>query len=618
MAVITIDIDTGGTFTDGFVVRDGVARTVKTLTTPHDLAVCFRDVIEGAADALGTTVPDMLRETVSVRYATTVGTNTVLQRHGPRLGLLTDRDPGSLGPESGIGLFVAPEMVTEVSPTGSDRAGAESLSAVRELLSAGARGLVVACSDHAGSAAVSGEAALAETFAEHYPAHCLDSVPLLRAGEVCADPDEDRRSATALFNAYVHPEVADFLYRAEDYLREQGYRRPLRIVHNDGGAARVARTTAGKTYNSGPTAGLLGARAVARHYGLANVVTLDMGGTSLDVGIVRDGEVPMRRYGRVEDVELAFSLPDLVPLGVGGGSVAWLDGSTLRVGPRSAGSEPGPACFGFGGDEPTVTDADVVLGVLRPEAFLGGTMSISVAAARRAFEPLAAALGLTVAEAAERVLATAHREAGLRLAAELEQRGVDPATVTALGFGGNGATHGAAIAGAAGIGTMMVLPFAPVFSAFGASTADIRYRYEVRAAAADEDGLVSRAMRDMRGEGVAADDIELTIDRFERDGVDWVAVEASHTMPHLDLSRRADVTDPSAVAARTSAPVRWPGRGALDTVVVARAGLRPGETLAGPALIDSPETTCAVPPGWTIAVDGLGTLRLNASTRSLR
>ncbi|ONM48479.1 hydantoinase/oxoprolinase family protein [Nocardia donostiensis] len=616
MAVITIDIDTGGTFTDGFIVRNEVAHTVKTLTTPHDLAVCFREVIEGAADELGITVPDMLRETVSVRYATTVGTNTVLQRRGPRLGLLTDSGSVSSSPDSGVGLFVEQEMVTAVPATGSAQARTQSLAAVRELLGQGARGLVVACSDGAGASDGCGEAALAETFAAHYPKHCLDSVPLLRAGEVCADPDQDRRKATALFNAYVHPDVADFLYRAEDYLREQGYRRPLRIVHNDGGAARVARTVAGKTYNSGPMAGLLGAREVARHYGLVNLVTLDMGGTSLDVGIVRDGEVPMLRHGRVEGIEIAFPLPDLVPLGVGGGSIAWLDGDVLRVGPYSAGARPGPACFGFGGDAPTVTDADVVLGMLRPDAFLGGSMQISVAAARRAFEPLAEALGVSVVEAAEQVSATAHRDAGERLAAELRERGVDPATVTALGFGGNGATHGAAIASAAGIGTMLVLPFAPVFSAFGASTVDIHYRHEATARAADEEALAARAMRDMRGEGIAADKVALTVDRFERDGVDWIAVEAKHTLPHVDLARRAAAPDAAAASGRTSMPIRWPGHGDLDTKVIERAGLRAGETLAGPALVDSPDTTCVVPPDWTITADELGTLRLTASTRS--
>ncbi|SFB49864.1 N-methylhydantoinase A/oxoprolinase/acetone carboxylase, beta subunit [Amycolatopsis marina] len=612
MAVVTIDIDTGGTFTDGFIVRDGVAHTIKTLTTPHDLAACFREVIEGAAGALGMTVPDMLRDTVTVRYATTVGTNTVVQRRGPRIGLLTDTDPAQFGPDSGIGLFVAPAMVAEVPKGGDGDARAHALPAIRSLLQDGARGLVVACAD---GAAVT-EEDLAETFAEHYPRHCLDSVPLLRAGEVAPDPDPDRRRATALFNAYVHPDVADYLYRAEDYLRDQGYHRPLRIVHNDGGAARVARTIAGKTYNSGPMAGLLGASAVARHYGLRNLVTLDMGGTSLDVGILRSGEVPMRQHGKVEDVEISFPLPDLVPLGIGGGSVAWLDGQTLRVGPRSAGAKPGPACFGFGGVEPTVTDADVVLGVLRPESFLDGNMRISEAAAARAFEPLAEALGLSVVETAERVLATAHRDAGTRLAAELKERDIDPASVTALGFGGNGATHGAAIAEAAGIGEMLVLPFAPVFSAFGASTVDIRHRHAGTSGETTEEALTARALRDMRSEGVPEKDVELEVERFERDGAEWVAVEASYALPHVDLAGQSMRPGVSGAPASTTSSVRWPGHGELNTVVLDRAALRLDRPVAGPALVESSATTCSVPPGWTVTVDEQDTLRLTVSTRS--
>ncbi|TCP52996.1 N-methylhydantoinase A/oxoprolinase/acetone carboxylase beta subunit [Tamaricihabitans halophyticus] len=610
MAGITIDIDTGGTFTDGFVVRDGIAHTIKTLTTPHDLAVCFRETMANAAQALGMTVPDMLRETVSVRYATTVGTNTVVQRRGPRIGLLTDAELPAADKDPGVRMFVEPAMVAEL-PASNGAAGAPALPALRGLLQDGARGLVVACSDDAAE----DESAVADTFAEHYPKHCLDSVPLLRAGEVAADPDAARRRSTALFNAYLHPDVADFLYRAEDYLRAQGYQRPLRIVHNDGGAARVARTIAGKTYNSGPMAGLLGAQTVARHYGFGDLVTLDMGGTSLDVGILRAGEVPMRERGRVEDVEISFPLPDLVPLGVGGGSIAWLDGSELRVGPRSAGALPGPACFGFGGTEPTITDADVIAGVLRPESFLDGSMRIDRKAAERAFEPLAKELGLSVPDAAERVLAVVHKEAGSRLAEELRQRGIDPASVAALGFGGNGATHGVAIAAAAGIQELVVLPFAPVFSAYGASTVDIRHRHESVAGELSTQTLTTRVLRDMRSEGIPEQDVEVAVSQFERDGVAWERVEASYQLPHVGLAQPG--TDSAAASAGSAQqPVRWAGHGELATTVLDGAALRGGDSLAGPALVDSSATTCAVPPGWTVARDENGALRLTSLARS--
>lgn len=610
MTVTTIDIDTGGTFTDGFVVRDGVVHTVKTLTTPHDLAVCFRYVIEAAAAELGVPVADMLRETACVRYATTVGTNTVLQRRGPRLGLLTNSPPAD-GDGAGIGLFVAPEMVATVPADDASTEGKPELPAIRALLQDGARGLVASAGAGEQTAV---ERRIATTFAQHYPRHCLDSVPLLLTGEVTADADVVRGRATALFNAYVHPDVADFLYRAEDYLREHGYARPLRVVHNDGGAARVARTIAGKTYNSGPMAGLLGAQSVARHYGIENLVTLDMGGTSLDVGVIRAGEVPMRAHGRVEDVEISFPLPDLVPLGIGGGSIAWLDGSTLRVGPQSAGAQPGPACFGFGGESPTVTDADFVLGVLRPESFAGGGMEISVDAARRSFEPIARNLGCTVEQAAERVLETVHTAAGTRLAVELTERGLAPAAVTALAFGGNGATHSAGIAAAAGIPEVLILPFAPVFSAYGASTVDIRHRHEAPLADTAEQSLRRKVLRDMHGEGVAADDVLLDVREFERAGGTWIAVEGSYALPHVSLAEQRRARTAGTAPPTRDGTVHWPGYGPRETTIAGHDSLDPDVSLAGPALVDSRATTCAVPPGWTFTFDENGAIRLRANT----
>lgn len=613
---ITIDIDTGGTFTDGFVVREGHPTTVKVLTTPHDLAVCFRDVIEAAAIALDLSVAGMLSATVSVRYATTVGTNAVIQRRGPRLGLIAGPAfPEADGRAHGVGLFVDAEMVRRCD--GSEPAADSgpdpqaSLVAARELLDDGARGLVAALDERGGGEA--GERRARQLFAEHYPHNCLDAVPLLLASEITADTDEARRAATALFNAYVHPDVADYLYRAEDYLRDQGYRRPLLIVHNDGGCARVAKTIAGKTYNSGPMAGMLGARAIARLYDVDVLVTLDMGGTSLDVGIVAAGEIPMREHGLVEDVEIAFPLPDLVPLGAGGGSIAWLEQDVLRVGPRSAGAKPGPACFGFGGEEPTVTDCDVVLGILRPDAFLGGDMAIDAEAAHRAVARIADPLGCSVEEAAARVRSTVHAETGERLALELRARGIDPAAVTLLAFGGNGATHCAGIARAAGVGDVIALPFSSVFSAFGASSADVRHRYEARGADCDERELRRRALRDMRGEGFMEVEVELSSERFRRGHDEWLAVEATHRLPHVGLAGAepdARAAERSAAPARTG-DVHWPGFGALATPIHRRDELSPGASVAGPALVDSPTTTCALPPGWTLRIDERGSERMS-------
>lgn len=609
---ITIDVDTGGTFTDAFVSRGEEVATVKVLTTPHDLAVCFRDVLEEAARALETDVPSMLRDTAVVRYATTVGTNALIQRSGPRLGLIADPSAGGEPGGRGIGVFVQPEMVrapSRPSASGNGGAGGGELAEIRELIDDGARGLVAALDPSAGGA--ERERELRGRFEELYPHNCLDTVPLLLAGEITSDEDVSRRTATALFNAYVHPDVADYLYRAEDHLRDQGYARPLLIVHNDGGCSRVAKTIAAKTYNSGPMAGLLGAQAIAALYGIHTLVTLDMGGTSLDVSVLEDGEIPMLAHGRVEEVEVAMALPDLVPLGAGGGSIAWIDEGRLRVGPRSAGAKPGPACFGFGGEHPTLTDADVVLGILRPDAFLGGSMEIDAGAARRALETIAGPLGCGVEEAAEQVRATVHRDTGAQLAALLAERGIDTAGAAVLAFGGNGATHCAGIAQAAGIDQVITVPFSPVFSAFGASRADVRHGHEAPGGGPQTEELLRRrVLRDMRGEGFAEHEVELSVRRIERDGAPWISVEAVRELPHVGLGRPSAGARAGGAASARTQEVRWPGLGPAVTQILSRGDLGPGDAVAGPALVDSPTTTCAVPPGWTLTIDEHGAERL--------
>jgi N-methylhydantoinase A len=594
----TICIDTGGTFTDGFVVREGAPHVVKVMTTPHDLEVCFRDVVAACAEAIGLDVPSMLRETESVRYATTVGTNAVLQRRGPKLGLVTDA-PSSNGEASdgGIGVFVDPEMVAQAE---SGAAGAP----IRELLERGGRGLVCSLGD------ASREQATRELFEETYPPHCLDAVPLVLGREVSNDESITRRTATALFNAYVHPDVADFLYRAEDYLRDNGYRRPLLVVHNDGNCSRVAKTIAAKTYNSGPTGGLLGAQAIASVYGDGALVSLDMGGTSLDVAVVGADAIPMREPGVVEGVEVAFPLPDLLPLGAGGGSIAWLaDDGALRVGPQSAGAYPGPACFSRGGTEPTVTDADVVLGVLRPEAFLGGKVAIDPAAATEAMGPIGARLGLKPDGVAEAILETVHTEMGARLAEIVRERGVRPESATILAFGGNGATHACGIAEHAGIARVALIPFAPVFSAFGASTASIRHSRQAPAADVEEQILRTLVLRDMQAEGYGPDEVTVSVQETVHGGERWLSVEAVReaTPPEIASSGGAGEKD---LTPQKSTDVRFPGHGTIQTPVYLAAQIPPRATIHGPALVDAPETTCVIPPSWTARRDDSGTLHL--------
>lgn len=607
MAPITIDIDTGGTFTDGFVVSDGKALTVKTLSTPHDLLVCFRAVLEDAAELLDRSVGEMLAGTEAIRYSTTVGTNAVLQRRGPKLGaLLGDGDPeleNRLG--GALELFGASGLARPVRATAEAEAAPDQQQAVVEpiqaLLQEGARGLVCVVPGAAGGAA---EKLVRQRFESHYPSHCLDAVPLLLSREMDADEDDARRGATALFNAYVHPEVADFLYRAEDYLREQGYRRPLRVVHNDGRAGRVAKTIAAKTYNSGPTAGLVGAAELARDHGEDALVTLDMGGTSSDVAVIEGGVVPLRERGAVDGIEISLPLVDLIPLGGGGGSIAWTDeDGTLRVGPRSAGASPGPACFGFGGTEPTTTDADLVLGVIDAGRFLDGRMKVDRGLAEKALQPLAEELGVDVPGAALTVSQALHRQLGTSLAEVIAERGLATPEATLLAFGGAGPTHACGIAAAAGVRRVLVSPFAPVFSAYGVSTTDVEHVATV-AKDVGEEALRESLLRQMAGEGFAAE--EVTLEIAEEDGL--LHGRCVRVMPHYEHPSAAAPAHPATAAA--TRPVTWSAQGPESTEIYDAAGLDRGAELAGPAVIEAGGTTIAVPAGWSLRVDGSGIYEL--------
>lgn len=609
MPETTIDIDTGGTFTDAFVVHRGQVHTVKVLTTPHDLALCFAQVLERAAEVVGVGVDELLGEATCVRYATTVGTNAVIQRTGPRIGLIVGTDELAVYGEGGAGAalvarFGAPGMVAAVAGRANGNGDGQVVAASRELLARSARGLV--CSIATTQDGAAAERRVLESFRSHYPRQCLDTVPLTLSHDIASDPDDVRRTATALFNAYVHDDVARYLYRAEDWLRAHGYTRPLLVVHNDGGCARVAKTVAGRTYNSGPTAGLLGAAEIARVCAIDQLVTFDVGGTSLDVGVVAGGRAPFLEHGRVVDVDVSFAMPDIHVLGSGGGSIAHLDGpgGALEVGPRSAGANPGPACFGRGGTAPTVTDADVVLGLIAPDRFLGGRMALDADAARRAM----LTLGEDAVDVAARIRARLHENMAARIGEQLAAQGLDPARTSMLAYGGGGPTHACDVAARLGIPEVLTVPFAAVFSAFGASSADVRHVYDAAPGDGVEDDLRRQALRDMRGEGFDPAQVRLSVEEIERHGVVRTTVTAVVALTHPQLEEReATAHAPRPAGARS---VLWPGAGRIQTPIYRAAELLPGACLAGPAVLEADDTTHVVPPAWTYRIDALGIGRL--------
>ena len=295
--------------------------------------------IYGQEDIVG-----LLSSTDHIRYSTTQGTNALVERKGPRLGLLTsgNLDAEALrSPADHGALFDAlvGERIARVAVDQPPNAlAAELTQAVNRLASAGANRIIVA---HGGSDCAEVEKRLKSVLLRKFPQHLLGAVPILYTHEVVEDEDDVRRTWTALFNAFLHPAMERFLYNAEHKLRQNKAQSPLLIFRNDGNSARVAKTIALKTYSSGPRGGMEGSRAMAQHYGYRHLVRMDVGGTTTDIGEVRDGQVRTDARGRVEGVAISFPLSDVHSVGVGGSSIFKVVDGHIRVGPQSVGSAPG-------------------------------------------------------------------------------------------------------------------------------------------------------------------------------------------------------------------------------------------------------------------------------------
>jgi N-methylhydantoinase A len=666
----TIDIDTGGTFTDGFFVGGEQVKTVKVPTTPHDLTVCFIECIKSGARACGVAVEDLLYETEIIRFSNTIGTNTIIQRDGSKVGLLVTKGREHLAPssaEDGKSPLVLPDMVLgieeAVSAEGEVCKGpnaGQALAVAQELIDRGARCLVVAFTHSETNPA--NERLVRQVIKQEYPRDYLGSVPVFLSSDISLRSGEAERINAAVLNAYIHGKLVRLLYKAGEELRQRLYRNNLFVVHNNGAVARVAKTRAINTYNSGPVAGLLGARLIGRLYGIDDLISADMGGTSFDIGYVRQGEVTFSLRPEVEGFAVNVPMLAINALGAGGGSIASLKDGVLQVGPQSAGALPGPVCFDLGGSEPTVTDADLILGILDPEYFLGGTMKINREKALKAMEQkIAAPLGLSVEEAALRVKQTIDAAMGDGIM-QLRQKLWGNETPLLVVYGGAGPMHCCDLARIAGLKKIIITPFSAVFSAFSSSHMDVGHLYYRRvnlplggridgeALSAAVAAMKREAERDMRGEGFAAEQAVFGLDLFiqSADGSQEVKVGAAVNffedpqgiarvleqargqlaaggkdssgrlllttlsltvqapVPHFTFSEAAAATEPPERARKGSRPVYLgssPGK--VEVPVYERSGLRYGHEVRGPAIVESETTTLLVPPQWRLKIDKL-------------
>jgi len=683
---VCVGVDVGGTFTD-VVLSDGTGIwSAKAPTTPGALGRGVLDACRLVAERAGHTLEELLPRVTRFGLGTTAVTNTIAARTGLEVGLITtagfeDLVPIARGkriPSDGWLLpptqLVDRERIVGVAER-VDRDGTVLTPLDRDAVRAAGRRLVG--THGVRSLAVSflwsflndaNERAAVEELTALFP-----DVPVMSGAELLPVIREYERTQFALLNAYTATSLDGVVELAEE-LAALGLRHPPLLVHSGAGSISVeeGRRMPALLAESGPAAGIVAALEVCRAAGVTDAVTGDVGGTSFDLSFIAGGEAGRRSNGELMGIWTAMPMVDIDSVGAGGGSVAWVDSlGILRVGPRSAGAEPGPACYGRGGTEATVTDALVVLGYIDPDNFLGGDMALDAAAAREACDRVGAGLGLDATEAAWGIWEVAQASMARALRGRFAERGVDPRTFAMLSMGGCGALFGAALAGDLGIRRVLMPDLASVLSAFGAAASDVR-RERSRSIGAvlpvDPETLrgvvdeLTRAVRDdLAADGVAEGDVtvELAADlRFHRQTFELPVVwdgdldEAGQlrqrdrflsdyttrygkgaivagapvelvTVRSVGLGRTARARRTPTTAGPATAPPEPHGRRRVHTrrsaepvevPVYRRADLRPGHEITGPALVDAVDTTSWIPPGATARLDPYLTLDMELAS----
>jgi N-methylhydantoinase A len=651
-----LGVDVGGTFTDLVALVDGRVVTAKVPSTPDNQARGVTAALEAARLDLGAVA--------SFVHGSTVATNALLERRGARTALVTTegfRDVLEIGRQNRPALYDLardrpPALVPrELRFTVTERMGPDGV--LVPLDRGSLRAAVEACREAEVEAV-----AVCLLFGFLHPAHerevadalrrALPEVQVSLSSEVLPEFREYERCSTTVANGYLVPRLAAYLQSLADRVAAMGLPSPL-VMQSSGGAAEIgtAAANAASCLLSGPAGGVVGAAWVAGLSGSQDLLTFDMGGTSTDVAPVRGGAVQTTTESVVAGVPIKLPMVDVHSVSAGGGSIAWVDaGGALRVGPRSAGADPGPAAYGRGGTEPTVTDANLVLGYLPDGAALGGAIRLDRARAEAALRRVGERLGLDVEETARGILRVADAEMLRALRVISVERGLDPRELTLVAFGGAGGLHACALAEELGIGRILVPLAAGVLSALGLAIADIR-RDQVRPfltglEAADPAGVEACfAALEAKARGQFADDAPLGLDRLadaryqgqsfeltvpagdlsglagrfhaeherryghrmEDEAVELVNLRLVATVPTAKPDLRAQPARRDAAPARRRACL---DDGWQDIDVYDRAALGPGSELQGPAVVEFAESTLLALPGWRVRVDEIGTLVL--------
>lgn len=502
-----IDIDVGGTFTDLVLTWEDRRYVAKSPTTPYDLSVGFLNVLNAGAEQLGRPLQEVLPEVEIVRYSTTVAMNRLIERKGPRLGLITTEghedavligrgaqwtDGTRIGERRNLAVQEKPtplverDMIVGVAERIDSKGNVlrkldedDVRAKLRELVDNGARAIAVsllwsfANPEH--------ERLVRKIIREEYKGFHVGYLPVILSHEVVGKVGEYERTMTAILDAYLQTSIKFELETTWDQLRNNGYSGTFLLTHNSGGSAEIFKTTASRTFNGGPVSGLMGCFHIGQALGYRNVIASDVGGTSFDTGMVVDASVRSYEFRPIIDRWMVgISMLQTATMGAGGGSIAWINdllGGRLEVGPKSAGSYPGPVCYDLGGTEPTVTDADVVLGYIAPDGYFGGKMPLNKEKAVDAIRTqIAEPLGLSVDEAAAMIRRIVESNMASAIKREVHLRGYHPEDFALFAFGGGGPTH---VAGyREDVPAAVIFPEAPVFSALGSSVMDIMHVYE--------------------------------------------------------------------------------------------------------------------------------------------
>jgi N-methylhydantoinase A len=672
-----LGVDVGGTFTDLFLVGDGngggAQYRVKTPSTPADPSEGVLNGVRRICEEAGIEVGDLR----NILHGTTVATNAVLESKGARVGLITtqgfqqilhlarSQTPGPLAgwiimikPDPPASLADTREAVERMDAHGNsivevDHAQVEGI--VRDLVESGVETLTVALINSYVNGAHERE--IGEIVERLYP-----GFPVTLSSEVLPEFREYERALTACMNSYVRPKVADYVNRLQEQLNGIGATADVNILRSDAGLMTTREAGRNPIYGvlSGPSGGVAGALFVARKAGFDDILAFDMGGTSTDVALCQNGQPTIGRETAIGHFRIKVPSVNVHTVGAGGGSIAHVPELTkaLRVGPQSAGAEPGPAAYGKGGTEPTVTDANVVLGHLPPE-LLGGEMQLDVDAARAAVQKVADAIGLaSVEQAAEGILAIVNENMAGALRLVSVQRGHDPRDFALVAYGGAGPLHANALAKLMGSFPVIVPPAPGLLCAIGDLVADFRDEFAqtyirlLREASGTEvagilDTLGGHAWAWLEGEGIDAKDQRIVYSadmRYHRQGYEIpVALDPEEVRGNglADLEERFNGLHEQLYGFRmpdTACEIvnlRAVGSGAVPkpelpvgklgsddasgavvdeqqvvfdgqrvaTKIYDRAKLPPGATLDGPAIVTEFDSTTVVLPGYRAAVD---------------